>query len=198
MRYLKILSIALCLPFFALAQSDLPVKPEDISPLLIGETVPDIQLTQMDGSSTNIGTVLSGKKTILIFYRGGWCPYCNSHLSDLQKIEPKLKELGYQIIAVSPDVPAKLNESDQKHDLNYQLYSDVKGELMGKMGIAFQAPERYQKMLLNITAEENKGWLPVPSVFIINDKKQIVFEYISPDFKHRMNGDLLLAVASKL
>lgn len=198
MRYLKILSFALCLPFFALAQSDLPAKPEDIAPLLIGEMVPDLQLTQMDGSSTDVGTVLSGKKTILIFYRGGWCPYCNSHLSDLQKIEPKLKELGYQIIAVSPDVPAKLSESDQKHDLSYQLYSDVKGELMGKMGIAFQAPERYQKMLLNITAEENKGWLPVPSVFIINDKKQIVFEYISPDFKHRMNGDLLLAVASKL
>lgn len=198
MRYLKILSIALCLPFFALAQSDLPAKPEDIAPLLIGETMPEVQVTQMDGSKTDVGTVLNGKKTILIFYRGGWCPYCNSHLSDLQKIEPKLKELGYQIIAVSPDVPAKLSESDQKHDLSYQLYSDVKGELMGKMGIAFQAPERYQKMLLNVSAEENKGWLPVPSVFIINDKKQIVFEYISPDFKHRMNGDLLLAVASKL
>lgn len=198
MRYLKILSIALCLPFFALAQSDLPAKPEDIAPLLIGETMPEVQVTQMDGSKTDVGTVLNGKKTIMIFYRGGWCPYCNSHLSDLQKIEPKLKELGYQIIAVSPDVPAKLSESDQKHDLSYQLYSDVKGELMGKMGIAFQAPERYQKMLLNVSAEENKGWLPVPSVFIINDKKQIVFEYISPDFKHRMNGDLLLAVASKL
>lgn len=198
MQYLKMLSFFFLLPFSLWAQSELPAKPEDISPLLIGETVPDLQLTQMDGSSTDFGAVLNGKKTILIFYRGGWCPYCNSHLSELQKIEPKLKELGYQIIAVSPDVPAKLNESDQKHDLSYQLYSDVKGELMGKMGIAFQAPERYQKMLLNITAEENKGWLPVPSVFIVNDKKQIVFEYISPDFKHRMNGDLLLAVASKL
>lgn len=198
MQYLKMLSFFFLLPFSLWAQSELPAKPEDISPLLIGETVPDLQLTQMDGSSTDFGAVLNGKKTILIFYRGGWCPYCNSHLSELQKIEPKLKELGYQIIAVSPDVPAKLNESDQKHDLSYQLYSDVKGELMGKMGIAFQAPERYQKMLLNITAEENKGWLPVPSVFIVNDKKQIVFEYISPDFKHRMNGDLLMAVASKL
>lgn len=198
MQYLKMLSFFFLLPFSLWAQSELPAKPEDISPLLIGETVPDLQLTQMDGSSTDFGAVLNGKKTILIFYRGGWCPYCNSHLSELQKIEPKLKELGYQIIAVSPDVPAKLNESDQKHNLSYQLYSDVKGELMGKMGIAFQAPERYQKMLLNITAEENKGWLPVPSVFIVNDKKQIVFEYISPDFKHRMNGDLLLAVASKL
>lgn len=198
MQYLKMLSFFFLLPFSLWAQSELPAKPEDISPLLIGEMVPDLQLTQMDGSSTDFGAVLNGKKTILIFYRGGWCPYCNSHLSDLQKIEPKLKELGYQIIAVSPDVPAKLNESDQKHNLSYQLYSDVKGELMGKMGIAFQAPERYQKMLLNITAEENKGWLPVPSVFIVNDKKQIVFEYISPDFKHRMNGDLLLAVASKL
>lgn len=198
MQYLKMLSFFFLLPFSLWAQSDLPAKPEDISPLLIGEMAPDLQITQMDGNKVDFGTVLNGKKTILIFYRGGWCPYCNSHLSELQKIEPKLKELGYQIIAVSPDVPAKLNESDQKHDLSYQLYSDVKGELMGKMGIAFQAPERYQKMLLNITAEENKGWLPVPSVFIVNDKKQIVFEYISPDFKHRMNGDLLLAVASKL
>lgn len=198
MQYLKMLSFFFLLPFSLWAQSELPAKPEDISPLLIGEMVPDLQLTQMDGSSTDFRALLNGKKTILIFYRGGWCPYCNSHLSELQKIEPKLKELGYQIIAVSPDVPAKLNESDQKHSLSYQLYSDVKGELMGKMGIAFQAPERYQKMLLNITAEENKGWLPVPSVFIVNDKKQIVFEYISPDFKHRMNGDLLLAVASKL
>lgn len=198
MQSLKMLSFFFLLPFALLAQNDLPAKPEDIAPLLIGETVPEVQITQMDGKTTELGAVLNGKKSILIFYRGGWCPYCNSHLSDLQKIEPKLKELGYQIIAISPDVPAKLNETDQKHELAYQLYSDVKGELMAKMGIAFQAPERYQKMLLNITAEENKGWLPVPSVFIINDKKQIVFEYISPDFKHRMNGDLLLAVANKL
>lgn len=198
MQYLKVLSLFLLLPFSLRAQSDLPTKPEDISPLLIGETVPDIEIAQMDGTPTDVGTVLNGKRTILIFYRGGWCPYCNSHLSDLQKIEPKLKELGYQIVAVSPDAPAKLNETDQKQDLSYQLYSDSKGELMGKMGIAFLAPERYQKMLLSASAEANKGWLPVPAVFIINDKKQIVFEYISPDFKHRMNGDLLLAVASKL
>lgn len=198
MQYLKVLSVFLFLPFSLLAQSDLPAKPEDIAPLLIGEMVPDIQIAQMDGTLTDVGSVLNEKKTILIFYRGGWCPYCNSHLSDLQKIEPKLKELGYQIVAISPDTPAKLKETDQKQDLSYQLYSDSKGELMGKMGIAFQAPERYQKMLLSASGEENKGWLPVPAVFIINDKKQILFEYISPDFKHRMNGDLLLAVASKL
>ncbi|MDX2069326.1 MAG: peroxiredoxin-like family protein [Haliscomenobacter sp.] len=198
MQYLKILSLFLFLPFSLLAQSDLPAKPEDIAPLLIGEMVPDMQLAKMDGTPIDMGTVLNGNKTILIFYRGGWCPYCNSHLSDLQKIEPKLKELGYQIVAVSPDAPTKLKETDLKNDLGYQLYADTKGELMGKMGIAFQAPERYQKMLLSASDEANKGWLPVPSVFIVNDKKQIVFEYISPDFKHRMNGDLLMAVASKL
>lgn len=198
MQYLKVLSLFLFLPFSLLAQSDLPAKPEDIAPLLIGEMVPEMQLAKMDGTPTDMGTLLNGKKTILIFYRGGWCPYCNSHLSDLQKIEPKLKDLGYQIVAVSPDAPAKLKETDLKHDLGYQLYSDTKGELMGKMGIAFQAPERYQKMLLSASDEANKGWLPVPAVFIVNDKKQIVFEYISPDFKHRMNGDLLMAVASKL
>ncbi|WP_373553678.1 peroxiredoxin-like family protein [Haliscomenobacter sp.] len=197
MKYL-LWSCLLLMSLSAHAQSELPTKAEDISPLLIGEMVPEAQIAQLDGHSTSLSSVLSDKKTVLIFYRGGWCPYCNAHLSELQKIEGKLKEMGYQIVAVSPDAPEKLNETDQKHDLSYQLYSDSKGELMSKMGIAFQAPERYQKMLLSASGDENKGWLPVPAVFIINDKKEIVFEYISPDFKHRINGDLLLAAASNL
>ncbi len=29
--------------------------------------------------------------TIVIFYRGGWCPYCNMQLSDMRLVEPQLR-----------------------------------------------------------------------------------------------------------
>ena len=52
------------------------------------------------------------KKTVLVVYRGGWCPYCNSQLSDLQDIENQILQLGYQIIAVSPDAPSFIKQTE--------------------------------------------------------------------------------------
>src|SRR5690554_5506850 len=84
-------------------QSQVPFKAEDISPLLIGEQVPNANLLDVDGLSVQLKDVMNVKPTILVFYRGGWCPYCNSQLSGLAEIEDEIEKLGYQIVAISPD-----------------------------------------------------------------------------------------------
>jgi peroxiredoxin len=48
---------------------------------------------------------VSGQPAILVFYRGGWCPYCNLQLSELRLVESEAKALGYRMIAISPDRP---------------------------------------------------------------------------------------------
>ena len=78
-------------------------KPEDISPLLIGETIPDATLVNSDGENIQLYDLIKTKPTVLVFYRGGWCPYCNLQLSALAITQEEIIELGYQIIAVSPD-----------------------------------------------------------------------------------------------
>lgn len=85
-----------------------PERAEDISPLLIGERIPAMILTDAAGKSVQMEKLFSEKPTILIFYRGGWCPYCNQQLSGLQEIEKEIIGLGYQIIAVSTDKPENL------------------------------------------------------------------------------------------
>ena len=45
------------------------------------------------------------RPTIVIFYRGGWCPYCNMQLSDLRLVEPKLRAQGFEIVFLSTDRP---------------------------------------------------------------------------------------------
>ncbi|ULT24851.1 redoxin domain-containing protein [Sphingobacterium sp. E70] len=44
-------------------------------------------MTDVKGGAIDIGKAISQKPTILVFYRGGWCPYCNLQLSGLQEIE---------------------------------------------------------------------------------------------------------------
>lgn len=96
------------------AKAQLPEKAEDISPLLIGEKIPSASISTIDGKMIASTELFNGQKTILIFYRGGWCPYCNTQLGQLQSIEGDLIKMGYQIVAVSPDTPEKLRESLEK------------------------------------------------------------------------------------
>ncbi|WP_238430131.1 peroxiredoxin-like family protein [Chitinophaga agri] len=176
-----------------------PGKPEDISPLLVGERIPVVTLPDALGNNVELNKAIAEKPTVLIMYRGGWCPYCSRQLSGLQEALPELEKLGYQLIAVSTDAPAALMESATKEKLGYTLLSDADLHLSMQLGIAFKAPKTYWEMLTRTTGGKDTGLLlPVPSVFILDRTGVIHFEYINPDFKQRMSADLLKAVAASV
>lgn len=106
--------------------------------------------------------------------------------------------MGYTIVAISPDAPEHLKKSIDKNKLNYTLLSDKEGALACATGLVFKAPRHYEKMLKEIQGAEAELHLPVPALFIVNETSEILFEYINPDFKKRISGDLLLAVARVL
>lgn len=180
------------------SQSEIAPEPMAISPLLIGEKIPNITLSDVSGKKVNLTDLTAQKPAVIVFYRGGWCPYCNLHLSELQAIEADIIKAGYQIIAISPDSPESLQASLSKNKLNYLLLSDNHTEASRGFGLAFQAPERYSEMLSKASADQNKNVLPVPAVLITNLAGEILFEYINPDYKKRIKGSLLLAVLKEL
>jgi peroxiredoxin len=180
------------------ASAQVPDLAEDISPLLIGETIPDALVKAPDGSEHSILDILSRKPTVILFYRGGWCPYCNAHLAEIRNAENEILELGYQIIAISPDSPENLVVTGEKNELNYHLYSDADGTFSTAMGIAFKARKKDLQKLLRYSDGANTGFLPVPSVFIANPAGLILFEYINPSYKTRLSTRLLIAILQNL
>lgn len=193
----------ICLALFAIglsvhAQNDLPKVATEIAPLLIGEKIPNFILKSVENTAVNLTELISKKRTVLVFYRGGWCPYCNAHLAALGEAEKQLLDLGYQIIAISPDAPKSLRVTDDQQKLNYVLLSDSTGELSRAVGIAFQAPENYKTIITKDSDGVNNSFLPVPAVFILNTNAEIEFEHITPNFKNRISNDLLIAAAKSL
>ncbi|WP_199768614.1 peroxiredoxin-like family protein [Sphingobacterium sp. HMA12] len=177
----------------------IPLKAEDISPLLYGEKIPGAVLSDVSGKSFDLNKAFSEKPTVLVFYRGGWCPYCSRQLSGLQEALPRLEELGYQLIAISTDSPSGLAQSVGKEKLSYTLLSDADLALSKQVGIAFKAPKGYWEMLPNTTGGKDTDLLlPVPSVFIVDNMGMIKFEYINPDFKQRLDSNLLISVAKSV
>lgn len=174
---------------------------EEICPLLVGEKIPPLKLRAADGSLFDLNESISQQPTLLIFYRGGWCPYCNMHLGELGSIEDTLIEMGYQIIAISADRFEKLDETINKHQANYTLLSDSEAEASQAFGLAYRASDEYVEKLkgYNMDIEEASGneahILPVPAAFIVGTDGIIKFEYVNPDYKVRVKADLILAAA---
>jgi peroxiredoxin len=193
----KLFSSAVLVTLFFIGHAQLPEKPQDISPLLIGEKIPDAEVEGMDGKKIQTGTLFA-KPTVLVFYRGGWCPFCNKQLSALGEQQAAIEKMGYQVIAISPDDAAHLNKSAADNKLDYTLLSDSKGLFAKEMGLAFKAPGNYKDMLLKSSSGLNTGFLPVPAVYIINATGEVEFMFVNPDYKKRLSSKLLLAALESI
>lgn len=107
--------------------------------------------------------------------------------------------MGYQLLAVSTDSPDNLKQSATKEKLTYTFLSDADLSVSKKFGIAFKSPKNYDKFLPETSGGKNVDkLLPVPSVFILNRKGSIRFEYINPNITQRLSPDLLKAAAVSL
>ncbi len=179
----------------------IPTSATDVTPLPVGAQIPSILLQTVGGEPVDLGAAVRENPSVLIFYRGGWCPYCNLQLGQLQAVEAELQALGYRILAISPDRPEKLRGSVAEHGLTYTLLSDHAMTAARAFGIAFQVDdatlEKYKGY--DIDLEEASGethhLLPVPAVFIVGTDGLIRFSYANPDYKVRLSTDDLLAAA---
>ena len=117
-------------------------------------------------------------------------------MGQLRTIHSQLIDLGYQIIAVSPDRPAQVAQMVSKNDFEYTLLSDPAMAAARGFGVAFRMAddtvERYRKA--GVVLEQHQ-LLPVPSVFLVDRKGKIRFTYVNPDYKVRIDPDTLLAAA---
>lgn len=183
------------------AAGDIPAAAAQVRPIIVGSPVPDVSLDAPDGTSVSLKETVTGKHSVLIFYRGGWCPYCNAHLGQIQSAESRLKEMGYQILAVSPDQPSELEGTSDKNKLGYRLLSDSSAEAARAFGIAFRVDddtlEKYKGYGIDLEAASGASHhiLPVPSVFLVGPDGTIQFAHADPDYRRRLAPSVLLSAA---
>ncbi|MGF1678896.1 MAG: peroxiredoxin-like family protein [Candidatus Methylacidiphilales bacterium] len=171
-------------------------------PLAAGDSIPDTSLLDEAGKAVKLNDLVREQPAVLIFYRGGWCPYCTRHLSALAAIEKDILAAGHQILAISPDQPAKLAETPDRENLNYRLLSDSTMETAKAFGITFQVPaelvSKYKneyQIDLEAASGQTHHLLPHPAVYVVGTDGVIRFAHVNEDYKVRLEpGKILEAV----
>jgi len=201
MSLLRTLLIGTILASPALA--GLAPSPEAAKPLAAGSKAPDAKVLNVDGAGTTLGTILAGKPTVLIFFRGGWCPFCSRHLAAVGEHELDLRSLGYQIVGVSAEGPEKLTPTAEANHVRYRLVSDRAAAASIAYGVGYRLPPdrgpAYHENGIDLTpAPDGDGfWLPVPTAFIVDAKGVIRFVYSNADPSVRISPEELIAEAKK-
>ncbi len=177
-----------------------PGDPAKVTPLAVGAKAPAFTVLEADGKAFEFTPEKLSKPALLIFYRGGWCPYCNAHLKDLRTVEPQIVKLGYDVLFLSADRPEILHSS-LKEDMNYRLLSDNQVHAARAFGIAYRLDdatyEKYKGYGIDLEASQGAKHheLPVPAVFIVDRKGIIRFAHTNPDYTVRLDAASVMAAA---
>lgn len=199
------LCFAVCLVLTGCQIHRVPAKSaQNIYPLMPGEPIPEISLSDSSNQAFNLNKSLSAKPAVLIFYRGGWCPHCTNYLVSLNSVAQELKKIGYQVVAVTPEKYKYLTHYPKISNLDFKFLSDCSMKISTAMGIAFKATDeqvKKYKKTYHIDIEEDSGYkhhlLPVPALFIVGTDGVVRYTFTDPNYKQRLSPEQILKIAKR-
>jgi peroxiredoxin len=176
---------------FAREQAGLAASvPAGIAP--VGTVLPDAELLDAHRTATTLYAAAGGGTSVLVFYRGAWCPYCNIALSAYQdQLLPRLTERGIRLVAISPQKPDGSLTMLQKHSLAFTVVSDPGNTIAGRLGILTQpsgeARAAQLQLGLDLTGVNADGTvaLPMPATVILDASHSVRWIDVHPDYSTR-------------
>jgi peroxiredoxin len=184
------------------ATADLRATGIESQALQVGAQAPDLTMPDALNQPISLSSLWQRGPLVLIFYRGGWCPYCNLELRAWQQQLAALKQLGGQLVAVSPQTPDNSLSTAEKNERAFPVLSDSALEAATAFGVAFEMPpeliELYSRVGNDLPVLNGNGrWvLPVPATYVIDRQGGVAFAHVEADYRERAEPrDVLAAVA---
>ena len=165
----------------------------------VGDNFPDAELIDAHGNKVSINELLKSGPTIINFYRGEWCPYCNLEINAFQRALPEIRAKDAQMIAISPQTPDKSLTLEEKHSLEFPVLSDVGNKLARDLGLVFDLSDALKVAYTNFgfplpAYNGDDSWtLPIPATYVVDQSGLITYAFIDADYSQRTEPQEVLA-----
>ncbi|MFH9086441.1 peroxiredoxin-like family protein [Streptomyces sp. NPDC017673] len=169
--------------------------------LTVGAQAPRFRLPSATGRTLALDDLLAEGPVVLTFYRGAWCPYCNIALRSLQQHHQAITARGARLVAVSPQIPDESLTLTEKHDLAFDVLSDIGSDTAKQYGLAFDLPDDlaavYDKLGFDLQRvnDGHPRTLPLPATYVIDRDGVIRWTFVNADYATRAEpADILAAL----
>src|SRR3984885_9284426 len=167
-----------------------------------GDRLQPFILEDATRTPVSLGQLVEAGPAVIVFYRGGWCPYCNLALRTYQReLLPELDAFRARLVAISPQSPDQSLSTAEKAELAFTVLSDPGNRVARSVGIVFQQAEEVleaqRKLGLDLAQVNAEGstQLPRPTVLIVDHNRTVRFADVQPDYTARTEvADILAAL----
>lgn len=172
--------------------------------LKVGHTVPALTLPDALGRPVDLQALWSRGPLVMVFYRGGWCPYCNLQLRAWQQRLAALRHRGASLVAISPQTPDGSLGTAEKNELAFPVLSDSALEAASAFGIGYTMAPELVELYASIGHDlpeinGNGQWvLPIPATYVIDRTGRAAYAHVEADYRRRAEPDEVLVVVSLL
>ncbi|MFC7337465.1 peroxiredoxin-like family protein [Haloferula chungangensis] len=171
----------------------------------VGRMAPQFTLPDARGKLISLKELRAKGPLVVTFYRGGWCPYCNLQLRALQAELPEIRNLGAELVAISPQKPDESLSQTEKTSLDFHVLSDQDARVASEYGVAWNVPERLlahmrddRKLDLESINDGNGNILPIPATFVLDRQGSVVWSFVEVDYRQRAEPGDIIKVLEKL
>ena len=160
----------------------------------VGDRAPDFALPDATGETVRLSDLLLDGPVVVTFYRGAWCPYCNTQLRDYQQALGSFEATGARLVAISPQVPDSSMSMAERNALAYSVLSDTGGQVSQQYGLIFRVDDetraRYEAVGVDLARyngdDTDAAWaLPVPATYVIDPSGIIRAAFVEADYTQR-------------
>ena len=170
---------------------------DDVKGKMVGETIPDF--TAKDQFEKTFSLSQEKKKTVLVFIRGQWCPYCNKYIESLQNLAPELQSKNTRLVIISPEKPEFIAKTISKTKTSYSVLFDENYKIAELFDVLY-TPEKktidlYEKHLgddFKKSRSDDSSRLPVSATYILDENQKIIWRHFNPDYKERASLEDIL------
>lgn len=169
----------------------------------VGEKLPEQLLISATNEKENLSDIIDSP-TIITFYRGTWCPYCNLVLKAYQDILPQIKNKGGNLIVISPELPDSSLSFKEKMQLEFGVYSDINNDFARKLGLVFKVEEHIHTLQkeLGMDIEKFNGSssleLPFPATIVVDKNAVVSYVFVDENYTNRAEPIEVLKELEKL
>jgi peroxiredoxin len=146
--------------------------------------------------------LLSKGTLVVTFYRGVWCPYCQTDLKALAVAEAEIRSCGASLVAVAHQTAPNGNGKFQRDNAIRFPILDDDGDVAVAYGIRWSSQElalmEEQLGKLAGLSTETSWILPMQARYVVGADGIIAYADVNADYRHQPEPAAILPVLRRL
>lgn len=106
-----------------------------------GDPFPRLTINTADGQALIVPDAFAGDFSVVLFYRGAWCPYCNAQLRAFERAGQALADAGVRVSALSVDDRETTAALVARHKLTFPVGYGADAPAVAALTGAFVNPD---------------------------------------------------------